>query len=141
MRTSAAAGAAHLTLANGYARLTALAAQLRQLQRAAAPALPALAGDPAAPQLGVGTKEVPCLSSQDCMLSLQSETPAALNCDARIAQADKEVAQPAPEAPVVLLQRPKPAQLQVWQPASTLTQREARTLAITVSCFYLQSLC
>lgn len=59
MRTSAAAGAAHLTLANGYARLTALAAQLRQLQRAAVPAQPALAGDPATPKLGISSNEVP----------------------------------------------------------------------------------
>ena len=79
MRASAAAGAAHLTLVNAYARLTALAAQLRQLQRAAAPALPALAGDPAAPQLGISSNEVPLSSTQSCMLSLQlqSVTPAA----------------------------------------------------------------
>ena len=58
MRTSAAAGAVHLTLANAFARLTALAAQLRHVQKTAAPAQPALAGDPAAPRLAVDSQEV-----------------------------------------------------------------------------------
>jgi len=69
MRTSAAAGAAHLTLANGYARLTALAAQLRQLQRATAPTLPALAGDPAPPKLGTSSNKVLWPLSKYSMLS------------------------------------------------------------------------
>ena len=61
MRTSAAAGAPHLMLANAYARLTALAAQLRQLQKAAAPTPPAVPGDPAALKLAVDSAEVlPC---------------------------------------------------------------------------------
>ena len=116
MRTSAAAGAAQLTLANGHARLTALAGQLRQLQRAAAPAPPALAGDPAARTLGLDSNEVPVASSHNraccgCQRrSLQHQTASVC-----AAQDKKETAQPAPEAPVVLLQRPKPAQLQVWQ--------------------------
>jgi hypothetical protein len=58
MRTSVAAGATHLTLAHAYARLTALGAQLRQLQRASAPVQPALAGDPGAPKLAVNAEEV-----------------------------------------------------------------------------------
>ena len=58
MRTSVASNAPHLTLAHAYARLAALAAQLRQLQRTSAPVLPALAGDPGAPKLAVNLEEV-----------------------------------------------------------------------------------
>ena len=80
MRTSAAAGAAHLTLANAYARLVALAAQLRQLQRAAAAALPALAGDPAAPKLAVDSEQVRWGQPEKPVVVLRSPRPRMRSC-------------------------------------------------------------
>ena len=67
MRTSVAAGATHLTLAHAYARVIALAAQLRQLQRASAPVQPALAGDSSVPKLAVNSEEVTSTALHDCV--------------------------------------------------------------------------